>query len=139
MLILFAIAILSSIQQAQPCSSESPYCKVADGQYMRCENFTSFADIRFKNKSTQCAALDLYPSVPLLFNHTLNLTGINITDSLAISNLIGIDVSKQLIIGQPNLLAIEMSQFNLYYSGVLIDTLEKCSQMESADVSKKRA
>jgi hypothetical protein len=74
--------------------------------------------------------------VPLLFNHTLNLTGINITDSLAISNLIGIDVSKQLIINQPNLLSIKMSQFAIYYNNVLIDTLEKCIRMESADVSK---
>jgi hypothetical protein len=77
MFILFAIAILSSIHQAQPCSSESPYCIVTTGEYgqnMRCENFTSFAKLRITRKSIQCATLELYPSVPLLFDHTLDLT-----------------------------------------------------------------
>jgi hypothetical protein len=55
---------------------------------------------------------------------------------LTIFNLIGIDVSKKLIINQPSFLGIESSQFNLYYNGALIDTLEECRKLESADVSK---
>jgi hypothetical protein len=103
---------------------------------MRCENFTSFEELRFKNESNEWSRLELHPSVPLLFNHTLNLTGINITGILSIFNLIGIDISKQLIIRQPNFLIIVKSQFSLYYDGVFIDTLEKCTNMQSADVSK---
>jgi hypothetical protein len=134
--VLVIVVLFSNIGPTWSCFSQPPYCISLAGDYMRCENFTNFGELIFTNESNECSQLELRPFVPLLFNHTLNLTGINITGSLSISNLIGIDISKQLIINQPAVLAITESQFSLYYDGVLIDTLEKCNNMEIADVSK---
>jgi hypothetical protein len=98
----FAIAILGSFLSAfaQSCSSVPPYCKAVNSLILRCENFNNFGQLRFTNRSNVCAQLDIRPSKPLLFDHTLDLTGIDITGVLSISNLIGIDVSKRLVISQ---------------------------------------